>query len=124
MSETLSTQNVRGREIHEMSICKECCSIWGRLAVHILSFRELLWKPAATSRLLGKPEPEQKKPVLKVILNQLSEFSAVFISIVGEDWAVLRKEQVIPRDGFSPLALFTLLSVDLALLLILSLENL
>lgn len=83
-----------------------------------------MWKPAATSRLLGKPEPEQKKPVLKVILNQLSEFSAVLIFIVGEDWAVLSKEQVIPRDGFSPIALFTLLSIDLALLLILSLENL
>lgn len=88
---------------------------------------ESLWKPAATTRLLGKPEPEQKKKkksVPKVILNQLSEFSAVLISIVGEDWVVLRKEQVIPRDGFSPIALFTLLSVDLALLLILSLENL
>lgn len=107
-----------------MSICKERCSIQGRRAVHILSFRELLWKPAATSRLLGKPGPEQKKPVLKVILNQLSELSAVVIPTMGVDWAVLRKEQVIPRDRFSPIALSTRLSVDLALLLILSLENL
>lgn len=105
-----------------MSICKEQAF---RVDTQFIFFpSESLWKPAATSRLLGKPEPEQKKPVLKVILNQLSEFSAVLISIVGEDWAVLRKEQVIPRDGFSPIVLFTLLSVDLALLLILPLENL
>lgn len=112
-----------------MSICKERCGIQGRCAVHILSFRELLWKPAATSRLLGKPGPEQKrkkkrKPVLKVIFNQLSELSAALIPTVGVDWAVLRKEQVIPRDRFSPIALSPRLSVDLALLLILSLENL
>lgn len=113
-----------------MSICKERCGIQGRCAVHILSFRELLWKPAATSRLLGKPGPEgekkkkERKPVLKVILNQLSELSAALIPTVGVDWAVLRKEQVIPRDRFSPIALSPRLSVDLALLLILSLENL
>ena len=107
-----------------MSICKERCSIQGRRTVHILSFGELLWKPAATSRLLGKPGPEQKKPVLKVILNQLSELSAVVIPTMGVDWAVFRKEQVIPRDRCSPIALSTRRSADLALLLILSLENL